>query len=130
MKIIFVGLHNKPDKMPLCHTTKTGKLVSRIIKNFPTMEILKTNLFNVDYYPRNSNGRYELAMEWTFTYSPDVDDIIVLLGAATHKNFQPTFGNVIKAAHPASKRSHKDMDDYVRNVSNQILDLIKPKNHE
>ncbi len=34
-RIIFVGLHNKPHRTPLCASTKTGKLIQKIIWQIP-----------------------------------------------------------------------------------------------
>lgn len=124
MRIIFVGLHNKPNKLPLCHSTKTGKLITRIIKQLPTnIEILRTNLFEVDYMP-NANDFDKLKDEWFWTYLPVDDDIIVLLGALTHELFDYLNLNIIKIAHPASKRSHEEMNEYVKKSIEHIKNKL------
>ena len=111
-KVIFVGLHNKPDKMPLCGSTKSGKLINRVVKEFD-LPYQKTNMWDVDYYP---TGNHEaLSLEWYHRVEYSLStDIIVLLGAKVHEKFiDMGFDHVLKFAHPSSKRSHKDMDEYV-----------------
>jgi hypothetical protein len=120
MRIIFVGVHNKPNLQPLCSSTKTGKLVNRIINELPKgFEIEKTNLFNTDHFPKYEKMN-DLGNEWYWTNLPTDEDIIVLLGAITHKQFRHSVKNLIKIAHPASKYSHKDMDEYVLSAAGKI----------
>lgn len=127
MRIIFVGIHNKPNLQPLYSSTKTGKLVNRIIDKLPNnFEIKKTNLFNVDYFP-NQEDIIDLAYEWYWENLPTDEDIIVLLGSVTHKEFRFELKNLVKIAHPASKRSHEEMDKYVLNSVEKIMKYIKMK---
>lgn len=126
MKIIFVGMHNKPHKKPLCSSTRTGKLVNRIIFALVPVDYIKTNLFDVDYFP-SMTEQFDLAREWRDRVEPHKDDIIVLLGATVHEQFQPWPNDrIIKIAHPSSKRSHVEMDWYVDNA----VTLIKKKLNE
>jgi hypothetical protein len=125
MRIIFVGLHNKPGKIALCSSTKSGKLIDRIIKNFGT-ECVKTNLYDVDYFPVDKAEQFNLAMDWWERVNPNEEDVIVLLGNATHKGFKCPFlpqfrPTVIKIAHPASKFSHDAMNEYVNSAVELIL---------
>jgi len=125
MRILFVGIHNKPYLKPLCSSTKTGKLVNRIIENLPKgIEVVKTNLCNVDTFP-NQEDIVAHNDEWYWTYLPNYDDIIVLLGAFVHDNFRFDSDNIIKIAHPASKRSHNDMEEYVIRSVDKIKSNIK-----
>lgn len=127
MRVIFVGLHNKPHMAPLDNSTKTGKLVNRIIKELPQgIEIVKSNILNTDELVA-LNETYKYANEWHWTHLPVEDDIIVLLGSATqliYKNNVRHVGRIIRAAHPASKRSHIAMDEYVMNISLKIKNAI------
>lgn len=128
MRIIFVGINNKPNLQSLCSGTKTGKLVNRIINELPKgVEIKKTNLFNVDYFPEYEK-MIDLVNEWYWTNLPTDEDIIVLLGAITHKQFKHDVNNLIKIAHPASKRSHKDMDEYVLSAAGKIKKYMQKVN--
>ena len=89
MKIIFVGMHNKPGVMPLCTSTKSGKLIRKIYNELPKeIGILKTNLYNIDYYPIQLE-KYNLALDWHHRINLEFDDIIILLGAEVHKGINP-----------------------------------------
>ena len=125
-RIIFVGMCHKPDKPALCPTTKTGKLINRIIAKLPSStQIEKTNLYSTDYLPMKSDEQIELQEEWFWTTLPTYDDVIVLLGQRTQLDFVRMNNNhnlrPLRVAHPASKRSHVDMDKYVNDVSMKIL---------
>ncbi|MFA6571710.1 MAG: hypothetical protein WCT77_10820 [Bacteroidota bacterium] len=126
--IIFVGMHNKPNKAPLCSSTRSGKLIDKIINSsdLAPVECLKTNLYNIDYYPKNYQQKVELAFDWHNRIQYDfMNDIIVLLGAEVHEYFISTklFNKIIKLAHPSSMRSHIEMNDYVI----RAINLIKGK---
>ena len=119
-RIIFVGLHNKPGKMPLCSSTKSDKLINRIIKEGRfSNSVLKTNLYDIDKMPSNDE-LFMLGLDWIDRVSPEGDDIIVLLGRFVHDHFPPHSSIEIKVAHPASKRSHKEMNEYVADVIKKI----------
>lgn len=123
MRVIFVGLHNKTDMKPLDSKSKSGQLIDRIAKplRHRAIEILKTNLFNVEYVPHNTE-REKLAFDWVERVELFKEDTIVLLGAMVHANFpELPLARVIKIAHPASKRSHKEMNEYVEKTLALIL---------
>jgi hypothetical protein len=125
-KIIFVGLHNKPGKMPLCSSTKSGKLIDRIIDllRHKGKEVLKTNLFNIDYMPASIEQIHELTFDWIERVELYKNDIVVLLGAMVHEKFPNLpMNKVVKVAHPASKRSHVEMDEYVKDTASKILTI-------
>ncbi len=123
MKVIFVGINNKPNTKPLCSSTVSGKRKDRIINLLP-FDCVKTNLYNVDCEPLKENKR-QLATDWVFRIQPEKSDIIVLLGADVHNNYIHTVGNVIKLAHPASIYGHENMDNYVSRAANLINDNVK-----
>lgn len=124
MKVIFVGMHNKPGKTPLDSSTKSGKLIDRIIEGIKPIEYLKTNLYNVDYYPKQNDLKIELATIWLNTIHVSKDDIIVLLGTEVHKNYLRCLGKIIEIAHPSSKRSHDAMDEYVKDAIDKIKRIV------
>ena len=122
MRIIFVGIHNKPFLKPLDSSTKTGKLIDRIIKKLPAdFEIVKSNIIDNDG-PVPPNQILDYANEWYWNIEPQDNDVIVLLGVDVqkiHKNLRQV-GNLIKVAHPAYKKSHIAMNEYVEDVACKI----------
>lgn len=124
-RVIFVGLHNKPGMKPLDSKTKSGKLIDRIIDKCRRhgINILKTNLFDVDYMPLPQD--YSLhCFEWIERVQLFKGDIVVLLGATVHKQFpEVPMLQTIKIAHPASKYSHEEMNDYVEKTFKLIKSL-------
>ena len=87
------------------------------------MEIVKSNLYNIDFYPIHTDKK-ELAIDWHNRINPDSKDLIILLGAEVHKNFINNGLNVLRFAHPASKRSHESMNEYVLNAVEEIEEMI------
>ena len=124
MKVIFVGIHNKPHLTPLCSSTKSGKLINRIIRQLPQyVKYEKTNLFDVDYFPEFDQMR-GLAKEWYYLNMPEEDDVIVLLGAIVHKQFIFNDLKILKLAHPSSIWSMPNQDRYVDNANSKIKSMI------
>lgn len=132
MKVIFVGMHNKVNVPPLHKSTKSGKLVDRVveevIKDSP-MRWIKTNLYDVDYYPMRLTEKYELAWQWHERIDYAVGDVVVLLGHEVHKNFilNKASITILKFPHPSSQRSHVQMNEYVSKMSEAILSEILKK---
>ncbi len=125
MRVIFVGLHNKPNMKPLDSKTKSGKLVDRIIEplRHRGIRVLKTNLYNTDTLPMDSQ-KDKLRFDWIERVELFKDDIIILMGAMVHNDFPKIpMITTIKIAHPASKRSHVDMNEYVELTVRKILTL-------
>ena len=115
MKIIFVGIHNKPGLNPLCSTTKSGKLINRVIRELPKgvkIESKKTNLFDVDQMPE-PHEMHALTDDWYWKNTPGNDDIIVLLGALVHEQFRFKDLKIVKLPHPSSIWSFPRQDEYV-----------------
>ena len=120
-RVIFVGMHNKPDILPLCQTTKSGKLIHRVVKELECKSVL-SNLYDVEQFP-GPFEKYALALDWHHRIDPAASDIIVLLGAEVHKNFislSGYFSHILKYPHPSSRRSHKQMDEFVEKMVNEI----------
>jgi len=122
---MFVGMHNKIGKMPLCSSTRSGKLIDKIIDKLKPIECIKTNLYDVDYLPKTNEEKFSLAAEWHNRIEPKLNDIIVLLGAEVHKNYILISSNkIIKIAHPSSNRSHEAMNKYVSNTVEKINKIL------
>ena len=123
MKVIFVGLHNKAGLMPLDILSKSGKVISQVIKAIPD-ECIRTNLNDTDFYPRMKYQRDDEAIKWHHRINPDPDDIIVLLGAQVHKDFINRNNKTIKVPHPASHFYNGiKTTDYVKRVVDLINEL-------
>lgn len=131
MKVIFVGLHYKPDMKALDSCTKSGKLIDKIIRQLPNEEHVKTNLFQTDYYPAKADLKV-LAREWLFKVDFSESDIVVLLGRTVHEYFpkQEVFCRIINIAHPASKRSHEEMNEYVSKSAELINKFLSQNKKE
>jgi hypothetical protein len=125
--IIFVGMHNKKDKTPLCSSTKTGKLIDKIINELPYPRLTqRTNLYDIEYLPTDVDMKWYYALGWHYRIRPDDNDVIVLLGAEVHKHFlRKKLTSIINVAHPASKRSTIEMFTYVKDVSELIIRELK-----
>lgn len=125
MKVIFVGIHNKPGKGPLDSSTKTGAIIDSIIKNIQGATCVKSNLFNdLVIPPKTAHGFHWL--HWIKTnYTPG--DIVVLLGNDVVKHWPGTLPheNVLKFGHPAGLRFTKvTAAEYIENTSFEINTLI------
>ena len=123
MKIIFVGIHNKKGLMPLCSSTKSGKLIDRIIKVFRQagIQTMKTNLYDACTMPFDIDKRQH-TIEWYCRADPQYDDVIILLGKEVQENFNNIAGfqKTINLQHPASIWSNKNQSKY---VSNAIIEI-------
>ena len=129
MKVIFVGIHIKDGRPALCSYTKSGKLIDRVIKKID-YDSLKTNLYDINCMPIGTEMRWQLSRDWQEKIDVDTYDIIVLLGQEVHLNFiylNLACSKFIKAAHPASKRSHIDMNEYIEDLVKNI-NLLAKKN--
>lgn len=123
MKIIFVGICNKPGKKPLDMSTHSGKIINTIIMRLMLSpeDYLKTNLCDTDVMPHNDDisGHVKEYFD-RVGYNPG--DIFVLLGSWVHKYFpRLTDCEIIKIQHPASFNGTRDRKNYVDNAVTKIL---------
>lgn len=118
MKIFFVGIHNKPNTLPLDSSTKSGKLIDQIITNLKGNLCVKSNLFDLEYIPKEGIEKHKLV--WIEKYKPSEKDAIVLLGGKVHKFFPQTSSKVIKIKHPSSVWSKVSQEEYVKDVLTKI----------
>jgi len=118
MKIFFVGIHNKPNTKPLDSSTKSGKLVDKIIVSLPQHTCVKTNLFNLNEIPKEIKPHQEL---WIQTHNPSNKDTIILLGSNVHKFFPQINSKIIKAKHPSAIWSKKTQENYIKNILKEIV---------
>ncbi len=124
-RIILVGMHNKPGLKPLCSSTRTGKLLDKVIYKLHHCEVLKTNLYDVDYFPENFGEKRKLASAWFWKLKPEYKDIIVLMGEEVHSNFDKNnkyfiTSKPITVGHPSSYISRESQDKYVTDLLLEI----------
>ena len=117
MRIIFVGIHNKPNTKPLDSGTKSGKLIDKIIENLENYDCIKTNLFDLNEIPKEIESHQQL---WINTHKPSNQDIIILLGNNVQKYFPQTESKIIKVKHPSVIWSKQSQDNYVKNILERI----------
>lgn len=130
MKIIFVGIHNKPDMKALDSRTKSGKIVDRIISELAGHECSKANLYNIDRLP-NATEKYllktEFMSEYLMNFQSGTDEALyILLGNMVHREFPKHYSKIIKLAHPASSCyvGMKDQE-YINRSILKIKNILK-----
>ena len=134
MKVIFTGIHNKPDKPPLCSTTRTGKLVDAIIarvhEECPKLTCVKSNFFDANelpevidrtiLYANESNWRKRTGYKHKHT-------LVIGFGKVVQHCLDLTGIKHLKFVHPASVRSNEKRKRYVHHVAQAITFIIKAK---
>ena len=120
MRVFFVGMHNKPGKLPLDSSTMTGKVIDRIISEI-SVECIKTNLCDIDYFPKDKVLINECNIEWYYKHNPNSKDIVILLGRWVQQNFRLTIAKTLKFTHPAGIYGTKNKEQYILNS----IELIK-----
>lgn len=123
MKVIFVGMHNKAGMEPLDSRTMTGKVIDKIIEKIP-VTCIKTNLCDIDYFPKDKIIIWAENLVWNEKYQPDSDSVIILLGTWVHKHFLFTNAKIIKLGHPAGIFGTKNKAEYIENAVKRVNELI------
>lgn len=122
MRIIFVGIHNKPETLPLDSSTKSGKLIDKIIFNLPEHTCIKTNLFDLNYIPQEDVDKH--SQKWIEKYYPTNKDVIILLGSNVHKLFPKNVQSIlIEVKHPSSIWSKRAQEEYVKYILNKLTNF-------
>lgn len=125
-RIIFVGIHNKPGLPPLCSSTKTGKIIDRIIAGLTHRNVLKSNLYNFDAFPETPLSPQLSSLAWAkrINYNED-NDIVICLGQFVRNVFTkaniPHYG----VGHPSGIWSNDARNQYVNSLIEKLnaLDL-------
>ena len=118
-RVIFVGMHNKPGKAPLDSTTKSGKLIDRVIEQLPGLTCVKSNLWDLDYFPSKEGFNYK----WASRVEYDSDDVVVCLGQCVIDAFRRGPIPFIHVGHPSAVWGKLAQVDYIQNCRNKILNL-------
>lgn len=122
-------MNNKPGLAPLCSSTRSGKMIDRVIKVLKTANEFtfeKSNLYDLDYWPEEdqSPGVYQWAQRVEFT----TDDIVVTLGSAVNDRFRKWSHLYVSIGHPAMHGGiHRDADSYVARAVAKILEFVTKK---
>jgi hypothetical protein len=116
--IFFVGIHNKPGRLPLDSHTRTGSVIDAIIARLSPVTI-KTNLCDVDEFPR-PDEIMEHNDAWHLKNNPTEDDLIVLLGTWVGENFRKRGLRVLKLGHPAGAFRRGAKEEYIQSAIEKI----------
>lgn len=129
MKIIFIGVHNKPGKAPLCSSTVSGKTIDAVIAKLNGITCQKVNLFDVDYMPKPDEAK-DLLHEFTLRVYTTPDDVWVLLGGVVQKYLSNHYlCNMVKAAHPSLQYAKISRQYYIDQLADKIkLTIWQSKN--
>ena len=124
MKVIFVGIHNKPDCKPLDSKTRSGKLIDRVIADLRRRDpnlgrcCLKTNYFDRVSLPTHCHYKKWRSLFYQRTNSEHAI-IYVFLGALL-KDIQPHSSclsdGYIYAKHPAAVWSNASQEVYINDI--------------
>jgi hypothetical protein len=126
VRIIFVGVHNKPFKKPLDSRTSSGKRIDKIISHLPNLECEKMNLFNLPYLPK---GGERLAQIDKFFQRAELDptDILVTLGYEVHRALldDPRVPcKTLSVLHPSLQYQKITESQYIHDVVSKIKTLL------
>jgi hypothetical protein len=134
-KIYFVGIHNKPGMFPLDSKSRSGKIIDRLIINFPDRQCIKSNVFNIDYMP--TERKPELDIQWVENWIDRLQykhgDIVVCLGQMVVNTFDlwrktkcpaSKRPHLVKAGHPSAVWSHEKQIDYIKTITERINDSL------
>lgn len=123
MKIIFVGIHNKPGKAPLDSSTLTGKVIDEFILVMGG-KCIKSNLYDQETFPtinrRNIGAQMGHIADWQKRVNYQPEDLIVCLGELVAgifrywKKAEATHdAKIMHIPHPAAQRSNTDQRNYI-----------------
>jgi hypothetical protein len=122
-RIFFVGIHNKPGLPPLCSTTRSGKLIDRIIAKVVGAEIIKTNLYECEYMPPIDP---HAAQKWATRVGWKRGDTVFALGAITQHGFRHSGIAIIPLGHPSGVWSKDKQNEYVERAKAKIQCALNP----
>lgn len=133
-RIIFVGIHNKPNMKPLDSRTRTGKMIDKIClllnkKGFMN-NVVRSNLFPLDQFPQGR--KRETDIQWVNNWSERIgvkeSDTVVTLGQTVNDIFRWAKFKSIKVGHPSGVWSNEEKELYVKRVASLIrLSIISTK---
>lgn len=123
MKVVFIGVHNKPRKPPLCSTTLSGSTIDAVIAQL-NAECVKVNLYSTEYIPKGSE-QIMLIIEFLRTAPIEKEDIAVLLGYIVQYTLAPRLQcKLIRAAHPSLQYSKVSRPEYIQKLTTTIQSFL------
>jgi hypothetical protein len=124
MKVVFVGMHNKPNKQPLDSSTMTGKVIDRIIEKIP-VTCIKTNLCDIDYFPKDITEINTMAIKYHCNEKFEGDEVFILLGKWVQNHFWYDDFKTISLTHPAGIYGTRKKDEYIKSAVEKIIKTVK-----
>lgn len=121
-RILFVGMNNKPDTPPLSSLTKSGRVIDKLIAELPQYDCVKSNLFDLEYWPDNMGFT---SSGWEHRVSYESTDIVITLGDKVRREFVGSGIRSIAMGHPASLFGQVNTDDYVLTALIRIEAYLK-----
>ena len=129
MKVVFVGMHFKPDCEALDSKTVSGKMIDKIIEqvqsgcnydeNYPMC--IKTNMCQTEKLPIFISDINVEAKSWHRLNYLSTGDVVVLLGKWVQKHFLKNRRlRYVEINHPASVYKKEDKVLYIENAVKEI----------
>lgn len=126
MKVVFTGIHNKAGLEPLDSSTKSGKLIDRVIacinKANPSIGCIKVNLFNSDCIPSNPSA--DCWREDFFRRAGMMDELVTVVALGNDvRMYVKHNGSIIYVAHPSSIWSEQNKIAYIGSICKDIIQI-------
>lgn len=129
MKIIFVGICNKPGLKPLDPSTFTGKIIEKIIDACDDYgmevidDIVLSNFYDTDHMP--DADRFD-TLRWATRVGYCGNDVVVRLGKQIVRRMHSAPIMSIDIDHPASlvRKSEDARDEYICNAAHLIKGMV------
>jgi len=120
-RIIFVGMNNKEGRQPLCSSTRSGKLIDKVIAALgPGYECVKTNLYDIDTWPEKIYFPHDWVIRSNYL---EKGGTIVGLGESVHNVFHRYGYRFVKVAHPATRSGGITHSTYIERAVKRIKEF-------
>lgn len=127
-KVFFIGVHNKPGLTPLCSSTRSGKVIDRIIEKV-NAKCYKTNFIDDTSRPPKLSPleMVKFGLDWIFRTQYKGGDAVVFLGKWVQEYFPHWLlmgSNIVEVNHPAYPKSKEAIEDYIQDTADQINKIV------
>lgn len=120
MKVIFVGIHNKPGMTPLDSQTRSGKVIDRVIAQLPGVECLKSNFIDLDHYPDDAHDVVKYFLQWEKRVDYKKEDLVVALGDKVQDFFRQ-----VEVVHMATRHPSRMSHEHIHNAIGRVIAATK-----